>query len=136
MSLAAQGFWAAFLDQVDDPSDAKLRLHGAFSIGDSEADADEGARLIVSGAKTATSSLQWEYEATGTRPPSLGALSIVMDGKGEAVCIVETTWLKVQPFSQIDEQYARDYGEWDQTLATWGDVPISVEKCEAGIVGL
>ena len=108
-------------------------MYGEIRVGDSEADADEGARLIVSGVKTATSSLLWDYDATGTRPPSLGALSIVMNGKGEPVCIVETTWLKVQAFNQIDEPFARDYGEWDGTLATWRKECLAYygHRCEA-----
>jgi uncharacterized protein YhfF len=119
MSPAVKRFWAAFLHQTDDPLDAKTRLYEVFQIGDSEADADEGADLIVAGIKTATSSLLWEYEATGNRQPTKGVLSILTNGSAEPVCIVETTWLKVQAFSQVDAQFARDYGEWDGTLETW-----------------
>ena len=119
MSPAVKRFWAAFLHQADDPLDAETRLYEVFQVGDSEADADEGADLIVAGIKTATSSLLWEYEATGNRPPSMGVFSVLTNGRAEPVCVLETTWVKVQPFNQVDEQFARDYGEWDGTLASW-----------------
>ena len=119
MTHAVHRLWEAFLEQVDDPSDVKLRLYDVFRIGDSETAADEGALLVVSGAKTATSSLLWEYEATGNRPPSMGVFSVLTNGRAEPVCVLETTWVKVQPFNQVDEQFARDYGELDGTLASW-----------------
>ena len=50
---------------------------------------------------------------------SEGAFSIVVDGRAAPVCVVQTTWLKVQPFADVDARFARDYGEWDRTLATW-----------------
>lgn len=112
-------FWANFLAEPNTPKDADSRFFEAFKIGTAEDHADEGARLILSGAKTATSSLLWEYEIAGKRQPVVGDLSIVMDGRNEAVCVVETTWLALQPFALVNEQFARDYGEWDGTLATW-----------------
>ncbi len=125
MPPAVRDFWAEFLAQTDDPDDAEARFFEAFKVGDTQDAANEGARLILSGAKTATSSLLWDYEAAGTLPPAEGAISIVMNGRNEPVCVVETTWLAVLPFAEADEQFARDYGEWDGTLATWR------EKCWA-----
>ena len=123
LSQSVRAFWGAYLAQHDDPAHAQSRFLEAFQIGSTEEDANEGADLIVSGAKTATSSLLWKYEAVGTRPPQEGDLSIVLNGQEEPVCVVETTWVAVQPFAQVDAQFARDYGEWDRTLTTW------VEQC-------
>ena len=112
MPPAVRRFWAEFLRHVDDPADAQARLYEADSrVGDTKASADEGAALFISGRKTATSSLVWEYETTGRRPPEKGVLSILVDGDMAPVCIFKTTWIQVQPFSQVDEQFAREYGE-------------------------
>ena len=125
MSPANRDFWARFLAETDDPKDAKSRFFEAFKIGTAENEADEGARLILSGVKTATSSLLCSYESADKRPPIAGDLSIVMNGRNEPVCVIETTWSVIQPFALVDERFARDYGEWDRTLPTWR------EKCWA-----
>ena len=118
-SQTVRDFWNQFLAQVERPEEAESRFLEAFKVGDCEEDADEGGQLIFSGAKTATSSLLWEYQSAGMNPPAEGDLSIVLDGRGDPVCVVETTWTAVLPFAQVDEQLARDYGEWDGTLETW-----------------
>ena len=87
-----------------------------FQIGDSEQSADEGAALIKQGRKTTTSSLLWEYEVADEPLPQVGSLSIVEDGRGKPVCIVETTWVAIKKFAEVDAQFASDYGEWDQYL--------------------
>ena len=119
LSPDAEAFWAAHLATQDAPEAEARRLYGTFRIGDSKESADEGARLVLSGIKTATSSLLWEYEASGEAPPSVGALSILEDGDGRPACIVETTEAETRPFDAVDEAFAAAYGEWDGTLATW-----------------
>lgn len=81
--------------------------------------ADAGAALIQSGVKTATSSLVWEYEASNKPMPELGSLSIVADGDGDPVCIVETTAADVMTLGEVDARFAYDYGEGDRTLEGW-----------------
>ena len=90
-----------------------------FQIGDSEQSADEGAALIKQGRKTTTSSLLWEYEVTNKPLPSSLSWIIVEDGRGKPVCIVETTWVAIKKFAEVDAQFASDYGEWDRTLEGW-----------------
>ena len=64
----AAALWAEFL-ATSDGAGAADRFHEVFRIGATEEDADEGAQLILEGVKTATSSLLWEYEASGEPPP-------------------------------------------------------------------
>lgn len=119
LNAATEAFWAKFLRSRTDPSATAKLLCEAFRIGDSEESADEGARLILSGAKTTTSSLLWEYNKQGKPLPFVGSLSILEDGRGKPVCIVETTWLGVLPFQEVDADFAVAYGEWGDTLASW-----------------
>ncbi len=116
---AIEAFWTLFLEQVAEPEGVDHLFYESYRIGNSDAASDGGAALIMSGAKTATSSLLWEFEDRGMRPPAVGDLSILLDGRNMPVCVVETTWIEIKPFSQADEALARDYGEWDRTLETW-----------------
>jgi uncharacterized protein YhfF len=119
VSGSTQAFWAEFLRSTPNASDAESRRYEAMRIGDTRESGNHGAQLILSGAKTATSSLEWEYEQLDRARPQIGSLSVVENGQGEPVCIVETTWLEILPFEQIDAAFAAAYGEWDGTLETW-----------------
>jgi uncharacterized protein YhfF len=114
-----EAFWQRFLESQRDPVEAHGRFYESFRIGSEPEDADEGARLIRRGQKTATSSLLWEYEAQGKALPRVGSLSVIEDGRDVAICVVETTWLQVLPFDQVDAEFASDYGEADGTLDGW-----------------
>ena len=111
--------WEQFLGTRSDAQDLRDRFYEAFSIGDSADSRNEGARLIREGNKTATSDLLWSYQADGARPPVSGSVSIVLDGGGEPVCVVETVEVDTTPFDAVDEQFVRDYGEWGGTLESW-----------------
>ena len=119
LSPAAAAFWTGYLDSPGAPKDAPDRLYGTCRIGDSAESADAGARLVLAGRKTATSSLLWEYEAGGEAPPAVGALTILEDGEGRPVCVFETSEVEIRAFSAVDAAFAADYGEWDGSLATW-----------------
>jgi len=119
LTASTHAFWADFLRSRADPRSVDELLYEAFRIGNSEESANEGAQLILSGKKTTTSSLLWEYENLRKPLPEVGSLSILENGKGEAVCVVETTWLEVVPLEKIDAGFAIAYGEWGSTLAEW-----------------
>ena len=91
----------------------------AFSFGKTAEQADELAELVRTGTKTATSMLVWELEAEGRPLWHVGDRATVLDSAGGAVCVIETTELAVKPFSAIDDEFARDYGEGDRSLAWW-----------------
>ena len=115
----AAAFWQAYINGLPDAEDAARRFFEVFGIGDSKQSADAGADLIKQGSKTATSSLLWEYEMANKPLPQVGALSILEDGRGTPVCIVETTWVAIKKFAEVDAQFAYEYGEWDRTLESW-----------------
>lgn len=112
-------FWQQYVNSLPDAEEVTYRFYEVFRIGDSEQSADEGAALITQGRKTTTGSLLWEYEVANKPLPQVGSLSIVEDGSGNPVCIVETTWLTIKKFAEVDGQFASDYGEWDRTLESW-----------------
>ena len=104
-----------------------------WSFGD---DADSLAALCLSGKKRATSSAYPLYEADGEELPQPGAYSVIEDGKGDAVCIIQTRLVKVVPFSEITGEMAAKEGEGDLSLQYWQDVHrafFTEEMTEAGL---
>ena len=126
-------FWRSFLDSRLDPAEANARYYESFQIGARDEDADKGAMLILNKHKTATSSLLWEYESSGKSLPNVGDFSVVEDGKRQPVCVVETTWVKVISFAQVDAQFAYEYGEGTRALEAWRQMcwEYYSEVCEA-----
>jgi uncharacterized protein YhfF len=91
----------------------------ASPFGDHPALADELGQLIVAGVKTATCSAVWALEAEGAPFPAVGLLTIVLDGRGEPLCVIETTEVEIRPFNEVDAQFAYEEGEDERTLAAW-----------------
>ena len=75
-------------------------------------EADYLAELVLMGQKTATSSA---FEPL----PKENELSVILDSKENAICIIETTKVEVIPFKEVSEDHAYKEGEGDRTLAYW-----------------
>jgi uncharacterized protein YhfF len=114
-------YWRSYLDTL--PADSLIHdgQYVAEGWGDSPRLADELGALIAAGTKTATCSALWEYEAGGEPLPKVGLKTIVLDGSGDPLCIVETTEVDVRPFDGVDAQFAFEEGEGDRSLAYWRD---------------
>ena len=117
-AASIEPFWQEYLSTLPDdyPPPAQPQ---AWSFGDHAALANELAALVVAGVKTATCGALWAYEAEQEPLPQLGELSIILDGAGRPVCIIETIQVVVQPFDQVDAAFAFDEGEGDRSLAHW-----------------
>lgn len=105
----------------------------AWAFGD---DADTLAGLVLDGEKTATASAYALYALEDEPLPEPGAYSVVLDSRGEAVCVIRTTTVTVKPFSEVDAQFARKEGEGDRTLAYWRRVHKDFFAKEMEAVGL
>jgi uncharacterized protein YhfF len=90
-----------------------------WSFGDNPALADELLDLVLRGTKTATAELVASFEAAEEPLPSVGDLSIVLDGSGAPRALLRTTEVDVVPFSSVTAEHARLEGEGDRTLETW-----------------
>ena len=88
----------------------------AWSFGD---DADELARLVKEGIKTATCSALCFYEMEGEVLPKVGEYSVILDSKDQAVCIIRTTKVYTTGFNQVSEEHAWKEGEGDRSLEYW-----------------
>jgi len=91
----------------------------AEQFGDSPELADTLGALIVSGVKTATCSALWEWEIEGKPLPPPGLKTIVLDGGGSPLCIIETTEVRIVPYNKVDAAFAAEEGEGDLSLEYW-----------------
>jgi uncharacterized protein YhfF len=86
----------------------------SFAFGDSPALADQLLDLVLKGVKTATCST--EDEPNTSKP---GERWIVLDGRGEPRCVIESTEVSYCRYSEVDAAFAHDEGEGDRSLAYW-----------------
>jgi len=112
-------YWETFLATLPPNSPYRNAPYDAEGWGDSPEMADELGALIAAGTKTATCSAVWEWEADGEPWPEPGSLTIVLDGRDQPLCIIETVEVTVQPYDQVEAQFAHDEGEGDRSLAYW-----------------
>lgn len=113
----------------------------AWSFGSTPEEADRILALVLSGAKTATTSPLSDYqpddpaesdlaadpdadsgESAHQPLPEVGSLSILLDGSGHPRALVQTTAVSVVPFDQVDADHALAEGEGDGTLEQWRQV--------------
>jgi len=113
---SVQAFWDAFAEatSTDAPYEA-----WAFGGDDMPDLATELALLVRDGPKRATTALLSSFEDDEEPLPILGGYSVILDGAGEPVCIIQTTRLDTVPFGEVDEEFAWVEGEGDRSLEYW-----------------
>src|SRR5579871_5137054 len=94
------------------PVPERYRHLRSFAFGDSPALADELLDLVMQGIKTATCSTEDEPNTS-----SPGEQWIVLDGRGNPRCVIETTEVTFRRYDEVDATFAYDEGEGDRSLA-------------------
>lgn len=112
-------YWSEYLESLPEDQRVSNFIYCAEQWGDSNELAQELGELIASGIKTATCSSLWEYEFEGGQIPETGIKTIVLDGKNEPLCIVETVSVEIIPFDQVSAEFAYQEGEGDRSLDYW-----------------
>ncbi|MBE2239420.1 MAG: ASCH domain-containing protein [Caldilineaceae bacterium] len=120
-STLIESYWQTYLATLPDAALARGMTYVAEGFGDNPELADELLALVLSDTKTATCSALWEWEAEGNPPPQPGLLWMVLDGRGEPQCIVETVEVTFRRYDEVDADFAAAEGEGDQTLQYWRD---------------
>lgn len=90
------------------------RYFERFAFGDSPEMADELLALVLAGKKTATVSVI----LPGEPAPKVGDLSLVLDGRGQPACVIETVQLEVVKFCDLTWEMVKLEGE-DETFQQW-----------------
>jgi uncharacterized protein YhfF len=114
-----KSYWAEFIASLpsDDP---RIRAKpDAFCFGGEGEIADELAALVLAGKKRATASLAVEYTSLGEALPKAGDLSIILNGTGSPVAIIERTSVEVVPFHAVTAEFAATESEGDGSLKYW-----------------
>ncbi|MBU1176005.1 MAG: ASCH domain-containing protein [Alphaproteobacteria bacterium] len=83
-----------------------------FSFGDSPELADELLALVLAGRKTATCGALRDFGADEP-VPEVGRRDVVLDGRGEPACVIETTEVTRCRFDDVGEDFALAEGEGD-----------------------
>lgn len=116
---AVRKYWEQFLASLPLDSSYRTKTYVAEGWGDSPAMADELGALIAQGIKTATCSALWEWEVEENPIPQAGEVTMVLDGRGEPLCIVETVEVTIRKYNEVDANFAHEEGEGDRSLYYW-----------------
>src|SRR5262245_10992920 len=119
-----KAYWAEFVQSLPSHDPRRAAKPDAFGFGGEGEIADELATLVLAGKKRATASLPAEYTSLNEPLPKAGDLSIILDGKGSPVCIIERTSVDRVPFHAVDEEFAAYEGEGDGSLRYWREAHI------------
>ncbi len=114
-----EAYWHEFLSTLPEDSPYHNKAYVAEGWGDGPEMANELGALIVNGTKSATCSALWEWEAEGESPLETGTVTIVLDGRGQPMGIVETTEVSIRKYNEVDAGFAHDEGEGDLSLRYW-----------------
>lgn len=115
-------YWEQFLASLPLDSPYRSRTYVAEGWGDSPEMADELGALIAQGNKTATCAAVWEWEAEGNPLPEAGLITVVLDGRGEPLCVIETVEISIRKYNEVDAVFAREEGEGDLSLQDWREL--------------
>lgn len=113
-------FWQEYRESLGDGAPGEDDYQ-AWSFGDTPEMADELGQLVLNGTKTGTASLAWEYNVDDEPIPRAGEHSIVLDGKGDPLCIIKTMRVYIECFEDVDKEQAYAEGEGDRSLQYWRD---------------
>lgn len=130
-----EAYWRQYLRSLPADVSRPARFVEAFFFGTRPDGAAEIAALVLDGVKTATGSPLWSYEADGKRVPAVGDHWIVTDGFGGPLCVIRTASVEILPFDLVGEEYARDGGEEDRSLASWRPMYWSYIESECARIG-
>ena len=112
--ITVEEFWKDYLVQSEDQnSELQISMFG------DESSCDELVSLIASGKKTAGSSLLKDFESCNEEIPKVGRVSLVVDSKGQPVCIIEVTEVIQFSFKDVPLRVAQSEGEGDLSIEYW-----------------
>jgi uncharacterized protein YhfF len=119
LNAKCNAYWAKFVESLPANDPRREARPDAFGFGGEGELADELAALTLAGTKRATTSLPAEFTSLNEPLPKVGDLSIILDGRGNPVGIIERTSVDLVPFHSVDEEFAAYEGEGDGSLRYW-----------------
>jgi uncharacterized protein YhfF/ribosomal protein S18 acetylase RimI-like enzyme len=133
-SVAA--LWQEYLASLGESPALTAKTYSAWHFCDNPTDADHLAELVKSGIKRATTSLYHWYQHGGEPLPKEGEYSLILNGLGEAQCLIQTQSVEIRPFEQVTAEFAATEGEGDGSLEYWRRAHISFFERELKGTGI
>lgn len=96
--------------------------HDSFKFCGGGKIGDELANLVLSGTKTATSSLKLAYDLDNEELPKVGEYSVILFDNNSPACVIKTVKVSIVPFNKVDSLHAYKEGEDDKSLEKWKQV--------------
>lgn len=93
------------------------------------------AQRVLAGEKRATTSLLAAYAHDHEDLPFVGRRSVVRDGFGRNVAVIETRRVEIRRFCEVDANFAAIEGEGDKSLEYWQTVHRTYLRAECARVG-
>jgi uncharacterized protein YhfF len=118
-SFEIEKFWQDYLSSLSEEKRKNVSEYIVDDFADTPEAATKVGKLVRDGIKTTSSSLLWGLEHANIPLPKVGDISVIIDGHGNPLCIIEMTEVEIKPFNTVDEQFAFEYGEGERTLAYW-----------------
>ena len=118
-SSKIETFWKDYLSMLSEEQRKKVPAYLIDDFADTPEAATKVGKLVRDGIKTTSSSLLWGLEHLDVPLPKVGDISVVVDGNGDPLCIIEMVEVEIRPFNTVDEQFAFEYGEGERTRAYW-----------------
>jgi uncharacterized protein YhfF len=107
-----------------------------FHFGDGPPLAAKLAHMVLKGVKRGTTCWLAACERDGSPLPRAGAISIVTDGFGHALCAIRTERVESRRFRDVDAALAFAEGEGDRSLEDWREGHLAYFTAEAAGLGL
>lgn len=127
--MTHQEMWAAYRAVNPHAGDE----YETWAYGD---DPDRLAELTRAGVKTATAGAGVWYEIEDEPMPQVGEYSVILNSRGEAVCVIRTTKVYTVLFCEVTAEHAYKEGEGDRSLAYWRQVHEDFFRAELAEAGL
>lgn len=117
-TISARNLWGDYLDK--NVKYAFVKEPRVIPFSDVPEEADKLLDAVLNGNKRAVThsllGLQYRKEPL----PKIGDFTVLLDGKGEARCIIRTVAVRMRPYFSVPESYAQLSGL--DTLEAWKEL--------------
>ncbi len=117
MAHTIEEFWEAARSAL--PEETAGKAYRTRSFGNDEAISKVILDLILTGKKTGTFAVDWEYEYRGEPRPTSGDLYVVTDHAGVPRALLRITMTERVAFKDIDERHVQCEGPALRSVEPW-----------------
>ena len=123
--MTEKELWKEFTEK----NQIRNETYEAWAFGGFSAEGtDELGHLACIGQKTATASAYPCYAAGSEPLPKEGDYSVILDSRGNALCVIRTTKVYIRPFNEVSPEHAYKEGEDDRSLEKLSSVSRAIKK--------